>query len=161
MNMSSILDLNDDLKALFNMTDVDAEVLQDTAQAISGTREEKFDGLAYVIESDQKEIEWLKDKIQKLQKELKARKNHEANLKDYMIYALEDAGVKQLQTGNHLLKTRKGQPSVNVVDESKVPAQYIVHTESMRVDKKTLRDVLKQNEVPGVELQQKRSVTIK
>lgn len=159
--MTTILDLNDDLKALFNLTDVDPQTLKDTADALTMSRDDKLDGLAYVIESDGKEIDWLKNKIQSLQKELKTRKNHEAGLKEYLIYSMEDAGLKKLQTENHLLKTRKQAPSVNVIDESKVPAQYIVHTETTRVDKKKLRDVLKENEVPGVELQQKNGVTIK
>lgn len=159
--MSTILDLNDDLKALFNLTDIDPQTLKDTADALTMSRDDKLDGLAYVIESDNKEIEWLKNKIQSLQKELKARKNHETGLKEYLVYSMEDAGLKKLQTENHLLKTRKQAPSVNVVDESKVPAQYIVHAETTRIDKKKLRDVLKENKVPGVELQQKNGVTIK
>ena len=159
--MSTILDLNDDLKALFNLTDVDPQTLKDTADALTMSRDYKLDGLAYVIESDGKEIDWLKNKIQSLQKELKARKNHETGLKEYLVYSMEDAGLKKLQTENHLLKTHKQAPSVNVVDESKVPAQYIVHTETTRIDKKKLRDVLKENKVPGVELQQKNGVTIK
>ena len=143
------------------MTDVDEQTLKDTADAIIMSRDSKLDGLAYVIEGDQKEIEWLKAKIQDLQKELKARKNHEAGLKEYLVTALDDAGLKKLQTENHLLNTRKQPASVDVVDESKVPAQYIIHKDETRIDKKKLRDILKENQVPGVQLKQKKGVTIK
>lgn len=159
--MTTILDLNDDLKALFNLTDVDPQTLKDTADALTMSRDDKLDGLAYVIESDGKEIDWLKNKIQSLQKELKTRKNHEAGLKEYLIYSMEDAGLKKLQTENHMLKTRKQPASVDVIDESKVPAQYIIHKDETRVDKKKLRDILKENNVPGVRLKQKKGVVIK
>ena len=159
--MSTILDLNDDLKALFNLTDIDPQTLKDTADALTMSRDDKLDGLAYVIEGDEKEIDWLKDKIQDLQKELKARKNHEASLKEYLVTALDDAGLKKLQTENHMLKTRKPPASVDVIDESKVPAQYIIHKDETRVDKKKLRDILKENNVPGVRLKQKKGVIIK
>lgn len=159
--MTTILDLNDDLKVLFNLTDVDPQTLKDTADAIVMSRNDKLDGLAYVIEGDEKEINWLKAKIQGLQKELKARKNHEASLKEYLVTALDDAGLKKLQTENHMLKTRKQPASVDVIDESKVPAQYIIHKDETRVDKKKLRDILKENNVPGVRLKQKRNVVIK
>lgn len=159
--MATILDLNDDLKVLFNLTDVDPQTLKDTADAIVMSRNDKLDGLAYVIEGDEKEIDWLKAKIQDLQKELKARKNHEASLKEYLVTALDDAGLKKMQTENHMLKTRKQPASVDVIDESKVPAQYIIHKDETRVDKKKLRDILKENNVPGVRLKQKKGVIIK
>ena len=81
---------------------------------------------------------------------------------NYLTAAIDDAGLKEMQTANHLLKPRNYRASVVVTDEDQVPADYLTTRTVTTVDKKAAYAELKAGEmIPGMELKPNRKTTIK
>lgn len=156
----NLYDLNDAYKQLA-YSDADPEVIKDTLDSINDEFNLKLDNIASWIESNKSQIEWAKKKAQEFSELAKQLDNRNKSLNEYLTAAIDDRGVKSVQTENHLLRPRNYRASVQITDESKIPADY-VHTETVtKIDKKQLYGDLKFGDVPGAELKANRGVVIK
>lgn len=157
----TLLDLNDQLKQLFLLEDVDDEVIKDTADAIQGTIEEKLDGMAFVIDNLNMYAKTDREKAESWLNSARSREKKAKYLKSLIVEYMDDNHLIEVETANHKLRPRNYKASVLVTDESKIPADY-VHTETVtKIDKKQLYSDLKAGNVPGAELKPNRGVVIK
>lgn len=157
----TLLDLNDQLKQLFLLEDVDEEVIKDTADAIQGTIEEKLDGMAFVIENLNMYAKTDREKAESWLNSARSREKKAKYLKSLIVEYMDDNQIKKIETANHKLRTQDHKASVLVTNPSKIPADY-VHTETVtKIDKKQLYGDLKFGNVPGAELKPNRGVVIK
>jgi len=92
------------------------------------------------IEQTEKEIKPIKDKLSDLKntKEIVLEK-----IKDIMY----EEKMKELQTDNFKFKLVANPPKVNILDESKIPANYKKIKEVVTVDKKAIMQEWKDNEI--------------
>lgn len=158
----NLFELNEKYRELEQQDDLEPEVLKDTLDAINDSREVKLDNIATWIEKNNSQINWLKGKVKELTETKKRLDNKNRSLMNYLTAAIDDAGLKEMQTTNHLLKPRNYRASVVVTDEDQVPADYLTTRTVTSVDKKAAYAELKAGEmIPGMELKPNRKTTIK
>lgn len=162
----NLFELNDAYRSLMEMdTDqLDPQTLADTLDGIKDAREVKWDNLAAMIERLNQEGDMLKQKAKTFSEEGKSRENKAKRLKQYLLESLDDAGVKKIDTDNHVLSTRNNKASVVVDDQDSLPAEFIKTTTVVKAnpDKTKLYQALKAGDtIDGAHLQPNRGVTIK
>lgn len=160
--MSNLFQLNDQFKELSQREDLDPTVLTDTLDAINEDRKTKLENLATWADQLKTEINFIDDKQQTWRDEKAYRVNKLKWIKQYMTDAMDDAGIKRLDTENHLLSTRNFKASTIIDDEKKLPEKFTVTETVTKPDKQALYKALKSGEqVPGAHLKPNRSTVIK
>ena len=158
----NLFELNQAYKDLETRDDLDIEVLADTLEAIADEREVKLDNVATWIEKNKMQIDWVTEKVKALQAKKASLTNLNKSLQGYMTQSLDDAGIKELQTENHILKPRNYKASVVVDSLDDLPEEFKQTKTEVTADKKELYKVLKDGqEVPGVHLKPNRGTVIK
>lgn len=141
--------------------DVDPEVLKDTLDSIQDARDQKLDAIAWLIEQNTKDIEWDSQKLKDYQNDKRIKQNKNESLMRYMTTAIDQSGLKEIHTDNHVYKPRNYRASVEITDEDKLPKDYLVVKTEEKVDKKQLyKDLKNGTEVPGAELKPNRKTRI-
>lgn len=162
----NLFDLNDNyrkVEALFDDgADVSEQALKDTLESIGEARDVTFDHVAFLIERNTAKTDFYAKKIKELQLAKKSAENAVTRLQAYMTRGMDDAGLKELQTENYVLKPRNYKASVVVDDASAIPDQYMVTKTSVTPDKNAIFKALKTGEeVPGVHTKPNRKTVIK
>lgn len=73
----------------------------------------------------------------------KSAENTVNRLNAYMTSAMDDAGLKELQTENHVLKPRNYKESVVVDNASAIPDQFMVTKTTVTLSKMAIYKALK------------------
>lgn len=158
----NLFELNEKYRELEQRDDLDETTLKDTLDSINDSRETKLDNIATWIENNQADIDFLDKKIKQLQADKKSLVNRTKSLMEYMTTAIDDSGLKELKTENHILKPRNYRASVYISDEEKVPSQFIKFKAEEVIDKKAIYQALRAGEtVRGAELKPNRKTVIK
>ena len=146
--MSTLYELTEAYQELLSMAldpDTDPEALADTMEAIDGEIEVKADGYAKVM----KELKAIADaRKAEAKRLLDGAKSVEANI-DRMKSALETAmratGKVKFKTTLFSFGIQKNVPSVSILDESKIPEQFLI-PQSPKIDKRAIMAALKDGE---------------
>lgn len=158
----NLFELNEKYRKLEQRDDLDPETLKDTLDSINDSREVKLDNIANWIENNQADIDFLDKKIKQLREEKQALSNKNNSLMDYMTTAIDDSGLKELKTENHILKPRNYRASVSIINEDDIPSEYIEVKTEEKVNKAALYKALKNGEIiNGAELKPNRKTVIK
>lgn len=158
----NLFELNDKFRELEKMEDVDSDILKDTLDSLEIDRNEKLDNIATWIEKNKSQIDWIKNKIADLRKMQKALTNKNDSLMQYLTDAIDDIGVKSIQTQNHVLKPRNYAPRVEILDETKIPARFVELETKTKIDKTEIRKAIQNGEtVDGAEMTANRKTVIK
>lgn len=158
----NLFELNQAYKDLETRDDLDIEVLADTLEAIADEREVKLDNVATWIEKNKMQIDWVTEKVKALQAKKASLTNLNKSLQGYMTQSLDDAGIKELQTKNHILKPRNYKASVVVDSLDDLPADFKNTKTEVVADKTKIYKALSAGEdVPGAHLKPNRGTTIK
>lgn len=158
----NLFELNEKYRELEQRDDLDTETLKDTLDSINDSREVKLDNIANWIESNQADIDFLDKKIKQLREEKQALSNKNNSLMEYMTTAIDDSGLKELKTENHILKPRNYRASVYISDEKDIPSEYIEVKTEEKVNKSAIYKALKNGEIiNGAELKPNRKTVIK
>ena len=134
----NLFELNQTYRDLEEREDLDSEVLADTLDSINDAREIKLDNIAYWIEKNKMQLDWLSEKLKDLRAKQTSLNNLNLSLQDYMTRALDDAGIKELQTENHILKPRNYKASVIVDSLDDLPEEFKQTKTEVTADKKEL-----------------------
>ena len=158
----NLFELNEKYRELEQRDDLDPETLKDTLDSINDSREVKLDNIANWIEKNQAQIDFLDKKIKQLQADKKSLANRTKSLMAYMTTAIDDSGLKELKTENHILKPRNYRASVYISDEKEIPSEFVKFKAVETIDKKAIYELLKNGEtVRGAELKPNRKTVIK
>lgn len=158
----NLFELNETYRKLEQRDDLDETTLKDTLDSINDSRETKLDNIANWIENNQADIDFLDKKIKQLREEKQALSNKNNSLMEYMTTAIDDSGLKELKTENHILKPRNYRASVYISDEKDIPSEYIEVKTEEKVNKAALYKALKNGEIiNGAELKPNRKTVIK
>lgn len=160
--MANLFQLNDQYQALSQRDDLDPQVLIDTLDAIDDDRKTKLDNLASWADQLKSEIDFIDEK-QKTWRDEKAYRINKLNwIRQYMTDALDDAGIKKLNTDNHMLSVRNFKASTVIDDEDQLPSEYKEIESVVKPNKKEIYQALKNGlTVDGAHLQPNRSTVIK
>lgn len=158
----NLFELNEKYRKLEQRGDLDPETLKDTLDSINDSREVKLDNIANWIENNQADIDFLDKKIKQLQADKKSLVNRTKSLMEYMTTAIDDSGLKELKTENHILKPRNYRASVCISNEKDIPSEFVKFKAVETIDKKAIYELLKNGEtVRGAELKPNRKTVIK
>lgn len=136
------------------------EAIHDTLNAITDSIEIKADNIAKVMQQLKVEKEIIDSECKRLaDRGAKLQKQHD-QLKAYLFENMSMIGADKIKTALFSFTIRNNPPSVNVIDESLIPQEFIKITPS--IDKKSILEQLKGGqEVAGAILQQTKSLMIK
>ena len=165
MKSISLYELSTDLVELIDAEDVEineeikAEIMAEIESLIAA----KSEGIVAIVKNYEATIEAIKSEEKRLYENWKVLENKVSRLKEYTKECLERTGKKKVETSLGNISIRKTPPSVKILDETKIPLDYVTVKEVTSIDKKTLLDDLKDGLVlEGIaEIKQGTSLTIK
>jgi hypothetical protein len=147
--VSQYLILADQLKALYQ--DIDDETLHDTLEGISNLPE-LIQGLIRSSLEDEALIGALKQRVEDMQARLSRLKDRFERKRELASSAMTNAEILKMQTADFTLSLRQGPARLDVLDQEKVPAEYLV-PQPPRLDRAGLIGALKRGDViPGTVL---------
>lgn len=142
--------------------DADPQTIADTLDSIKEPLKDKSDSIAWIIDQLQSDSKTLKDKAKEFNEIARHKQNRADWLKQYLKDSLDLAGIKKMQTDNHVISVRNFKASTVVDDESKLPKIYVIEHTEYKPDKKALYQDLKAGkEVPGAHLEENRKAVIR
>ncbi len=94
-----------------------------------------------------REIEKKKENLKPLQLEINKMQEFEAEVKKRVMMIMEEQVKKEIKTDRYRFLLSPNAPSVNILDESLIPEQYIRTKEVKSVDKKAIMQEWKENEI--------------
>lgn len=162
-----LFELNEKFDAIVAMIEdddngIDKQVLIDTLESIELDRDLKLDNLATLIERNNAYINAYAEKQKKLQAAKKQLQTANDRFQWYMTQTMDQAGMKELKTENHMLRPRNYKASVVVDDTSVIPDQYMVTKTTVTPDKTAIYKAIKAGEeIPGVHTKPNRKTVIK
>ena len=160
--MMKLYELSDAYKELLEREDLDPQAVVDTLDAIKDEIEIKADGIASVIDELQSSAERKKAKAKDWNESAKADLQRAQWLKQYLTSELDNAGIKKVETDNHLLSVRNFKASTVIDDFNSLPDDYKLTKIEIVGDKVGIYQALKAGKtVPGAHLKDNRSVVIK
>ena len=116
-----------------------------------------------VVRNLESNIAAIDTEIKRLQELKRLKQNNITRLKEYTKECMNIQGIKKLETSLGNISIRKTPASVKILDETKIPLEYLNVKQVTSIDKKTLLDDLKDGLIlEGIaELSQGTSLTIK
>ena len=121
----------------------------------------KAENVAKVISAMNSDADGIKKEIERLQERKRVAENRIKGLKNYIYEQMQAMGKQKIKGTLFTLAIQKNAPSVNVINEDIVPAQYKI-PQPPKLDKKAILTDLKQGvEVNGVEIKQGTSLRIR
>lgn len=143
-------------------SDVPSEAMIDTLESINDAIEVKAEGIGKMLRMLDADIEALKAEEKRLADRRKTIENKQKQIKDYVRYQLEVAGLTEIKSPLITVKVQNNPPAVEIVDRDAIPRQFIKTTIVEDVDKNAIKEALKNGEeVPGAVLLQGKSLRIR
>ena len=163
--MSSLYDLGTTYNAIYEQiySDVPIEEIEAALMAMDEMIEEKADAYAKIIKSINADCDSIKAEEQRLAERRKALENKAESLKRALEEQMIATGKEKFKTTLFSFGIQNNPPSVNVIEESRIPAGYWVE-QPKKLDKKLLLDDLKKGQlvIPDVvEIKQTKGLRIK
>ncbi|GCD85796.1 hypothetical protein KB1253_09540 [Lactiplantibacillus plantarum] len=147
---------------LTNRDDLDPDTVVDTLDALTDSMSVKIDNIASWIDENQADIEFAKKRIKDLQAEKKRLDGLNDRLNGYLADTLDQAGIKKLTTGQHIVSVRNYRASTVVSEPDKLTADLVKEVHEYQPDKTAIYKALSAGKnVPGAHLEPNRKAVIK
>ena len=141
-------------------SELDQKMIQDTMEGLDFEFEEKAEAYAKVVKTLEMDIAGLDEEIQRMTKRKATIKNNIDRLKRSLEGAMIATGKRKFKTPLFGFGIQKNPPSLNVLDESKIPEEFWIEQQP-KLDKKAALAYVKENEVDWAELSQTESLRIR
>ena len=140
--------------------ELDQKMIRDTMEGLDFEFEEKAEAYAKVVKTLEMDIAGLDEEIQRMTKRKATIKNNIDRLKRSLEGAMIATGKRKFKTPLFGFGIQKNPPSLNVLDETKIPAEFWIEQQP-KLDKKAALAYVKENEVDWAELSQTESLRIR
>lgn len=140
--------------------ELDQKMIRDTMEGLDFEFEEKAEAYAKVVKTLEMDIAGLDEEIQRMTKRKATIKNNIDRLKKSLENAMIATGKRKFKTPLFGFGIQKNPPSLNVLDESKIPEEFWIEQQP-KLDKKAALAYVKENEVDWAELSQTESLRIR
>jgi len=135
--------------------------LTDTLEALTDAIEDKAENTAKVIKQLEANADMLANEIKRLSERKTTAENNAKQLKVYLQEQLEKCGKSKIKGEIFTVAIQNNPQSVEVLDESKIPAAYFI-PQAPKLDRKELLAHLKAGEeIAGVAIKQTQSLRIR
>ena len=140
--------------------ETDEQMKQDMIETLTQELQEKNTNIIKVVRNFETNIMIIEDEIKRLQ-ELKRRKNNNIkSLKKYVLAALDSIGMKKVETPLGTVSVRNSKKVV-IEDINKLPAEFVEIKQTLRADKKLIKEKLKVGKVAGAHIEECKNLQIK
>lgn len=155
--------------AILHILQNDAHVDEETGEffdvsdldALEMAFNEKAENVACYIKGLEADAAAIKAEEKALADRRRAIEKRAEHLREYLAYNMQANGLTKLETPRAALSFRKSK-SVDIVDESELPAQYLAQKITTTPNKKAIGDALKNGvSVPGAALIEKNNLQLK
>lgn len=152
------------LRAIFERIDqgeLDENAAQDTIEGLLPVLQERSLAVARFAGNLEALVAAMKDAEKRIAERRKAAERRIEGLKAYIKVGMEASGILKIESPDMALSIRKNPHTVEVLDESIVPHDYIRTEVVTSLDKKAILEHLKAGgEVPGTQLRQNTRLAI-
>lgn len=141
----------------------DAQAIADTIEAESYPLELKAQNVAYAIRNLEASAAAIKEAEAQMAERRKRIEKRAEQIRDYLKTCMELAGVSKIECPHFQLAIAKNPASVDIFEQSTIPAQYLDFPEPPpTVNKTRVKAALKDGiDVPGARLVQATRLSIK
>lgn len=140
--------------------ELDQKMIRDTMEGLDFEFEEKAEAYAKIIRTLEMDITGLDTEIQRMTKKKATIKNNIDRLKRSLEGAMIATGKRKFKTALFGFGIQKNPPSLNILDESKIPEKFWIEQQP-KLDKKAALAYVKENKVDWAELSQTESLRIR
>ena len=140
--------------------ELDQKIIQDTMEGLDFEFEEKAEAYAKVVKTLEMDIAGLDEEIQRMTKRKATIKNNIDRLKRSLEGAMIATGKRKFKTPLFGFCIQKNPPSLNILDETKIPAEFWIEQQP-KLDKKAALAYVKENKVDWAELSQTEPLRIR
>jgi hypothetical protein len=122
----------------------------------------KVEGAAKYCKVLDAQINAMKEASNAIQKRIKQAEKAQEFFKACILRYMETTGTKKIEAPDILIKTGKNPPSVEIYDESLIPADFVKSKMVTSISKTDIKNAIKAGEeVPGARLTESTRVIIK
>ncbi len=154
--MSSLYQITDkrlELLALAEESEDMVQAVSDTMESLDGEFEDKARSLMAVVSNMSSDVLAIDSEIKRLGARKKSIENKQDCMRDYLKTNMEASNINKIQCPLFTITLAKGRDIVQIDDESKIPADYLIIKTSMSPMKKEILAALKNgDEINGVSL---------
>lgn len=155
----------EELDLLNEIEELDGELtpeLEERLKINEANMAKKMEGYCKAIRYYEMTVANAKAEKERLDKLIKRSERSQQWLKDAMLNVMNATGkLKGVSAGTYTVGTRKS-TSVNIIDESLIPKKYMTKKIEIKIDKVSIKDVLKEGgKVKGAELLEKQTISIR
>lgn len=137
------------------------ETLLDTLESIQDAIEIKADNIARILNDFDLEKAMIDAEIKRLKDRSDRVAKQNEQLKKYLLSSFQTAEMKKLKTNLFTFNVRSSE-SVEIMDESQIPSNYMVEKTVKNPDKIAIKEAIKNNQiVAGCTIKTKESLVIK
>lgn len=160
--MASLYELKGQYLELLSMMEegADEETIKDTLEGIEGEIEVKADNYARIIRQLESDANGLKTEIERMTDRKRALENHVSYLKNNLQDAMILTGKEKFKTELFSFGIQNNPASVVIDDPTSIPAEFLIPQEP-KVDKKSIKEYLKDNDANWCHLEQSRGLRIR
>lgn len=148
----NLINIEEQLDELINEETLTEEEKAENANKLLAFREkikglivEKNEGLIQVIKNKEAVVNTLKAEEDRLKKRRQSQEKSITKLKEYMLSIMEELHQDKIETSLATISKRKNPISLEIVDESLIPVEYLNST--IVVNKKGIMDEYKKTGV--------------
>lgn len=139
-----------EIQAMLDEGELTQEQLKDTLEASTMAYDQKALGLLYARENALMDISNIDAQIDRLKALRSAPERDVAWLTEYLRESMEALNKDKLNLGHFKVTLRKASPRLDVIDESKIPADYFEFVPaSTKLDKRALLAAAKLEPIAG------------
>lgn len=141
---NSLYDIKNKFVELALRDDLTEEETQELATILSNELTNKSMNIIGFVKNVEGNLDMLDAEIKRLQELKKATNNKLDKFKQYVEKNMLELGIEEMTTPIGKLSFRKSPASVEIIDESLVPEEYIKIKTETSVDKKAILDAFKE-----------------
>ena len=145
--MATLYEIKGQFKELMEMADecnLTQDDIKDTLEGLDYELEEKADAYAKVIRTLECDVDSVDAEIKRLTDKKKRIQNNISSMKRSLESAMIELGRKNIKTPLFGFNIQKNPPSVNILDESKVPDNFRIKQPD-KIDRKSIIAELKES----------------
>ena len=150
--MSKLYEIANEYAKLMD-SDLEPEMIADTIEGMEGEFTDKIEQLLAIIKNESGYAERLKDEAKSLNERAAVIQNKIDSIKSYIASSLEMVGMKKIRAGIHQVTIRKPSETVEIIDSSALPPEYVEFETTIKADKLAIKHQLKAGiNSPGAQL---------
>lgn len=150
--MSKLYEIVNEYAKLMD-SDLEPEMIADTIEGMEGEFTDKIEQLLAIIKNESGYAERLKEEAKSLNERAAVIQNKIDSIMTYIASSLEMVGKKKIRAGIHQVTIRKPSETVEIIDSSALPPEYVEFETTIKADKLAIKHQLKAGiNIPGAQL---------